>query len=80
MLPQEFKALRKAIGYKGYQLAEALDISAATVSRYERGHAPIPRVAELAVRYLCEPSVAPPSAEQRLIEAIREVAQQDAAS
>ena len=75
MMAEEFRALRKAADYKAVDLAEALDLNPATLSRYERGHAPIPRIVELATRYLCERNLEPPSPEERLITAIREVAQ-----
>lgn len=74
----ELRALRKCAGYKSYELAEALDLSPSTLCRYERGHAPVPRVVALAVQQLCEPHVLPKSAEERLIEAIKEVASDSA--
>lgn len=74
MLGIELVELRKAAEYKAYQLATVLDINPATLSRYERGRAPVPKLVEFAVRYLCEPSLAPNTAEQRLITAIKEVA------
>lgn len=73
MQKEELVALRKEAGYKSYQLADAIGICAATLSRYERGHKPIPPLVELSVRYLCEPRLAPQTAEQRLVEAIKEV-------
>lgn len=72
----ELLALRKTAGFNGVQLARALDMHPATLSRYERGHAPIPRLVELSVRYLCEPSLVPKSAGERLVEVIKEVASQ----
>lgn len=57
MMGSELKALRKAAGYKAKELAEVLETTPATISRYEHGHAPVPKKIELAVRYLCEPTV-----------------------
>lgn len=71
----DLRALRQGSGFKAYELAKALNISPATLSRYECGHTPVPKMVELSTRYLCEPKLAPRSPEDRLIEAIREVAQ-----
>lgn len=70
----ELKALRQTAGLKAYMLATALDISPTSLSRYENGKAPIPRMVELAAKYLCEQQpTAPSSAQERLVKAIREV-------
>lgn len=65
-------ALRKEAGLKGYELAQALDISPATLSRYERGHAPVPRMVSLAVRQLCVAPRPTHKPEERLIDALKE--------
>lgn len=70
----ELKTLRVGAGLKAWEVARALDISPTTLSRYECGHAPVPQTVALAVRHLCEPRLAPESAEERLISAIKEVA------
>ena len=76
MTGAELKELRKAGGYRANRLAEALDVSGATLSKYENGRAPIPRKVELAVRYLCEPALhaaEEASADKRLLRALREL-------
>ena len=72
----DLRALRRTAGIKAREMATRLDISPSTLSRYENGRSPVPRIVELSARYLCEPNLAPPSAEQRLIAAIKEVANQ----
>ena len=52
MTPAEFAAARHDLGLSQPQLADALDIHPMTVSKYERGALDVPRVAELAMRYL----------------------------
>ncbi len=44
--------MRKAKDYSQSQLARELDVSVITVSRWERGAVPIPRMAELALSAL----------------------------
>ena len=74
----ELRSLRKEAGYTALRLATELEMSAATFSKYEHDHVPIPKKVELAVRYLCEPRLLDgkeASVEQRLVAAIKEVAQ-----
>jgi transcriptional regulator with XRE-family HTH domain len=49
---QQFKRLRKSIGYSQAQLAQEMDLFIRTISRYETGEIEIPRVTELALRYI----------------------------
>lgn len=52
---EEFRARRKAINMKGFEVAEALDVSTSYISRIERGKAPMTRVLEYALYGLeCE--------------------------
>jgi DNA-binding XRE family transcriptional regulator len=54
MTKQEFKRLRKSVHYSQAKLAEKLDLYIRTISRYETGELNIPKVAELALRYIVE--------------------------
>jgi transcriptional regulator with XRE-family HTH domain len=68
--------LRKRTNLKAYEMAEKMGLSAATLSRYENGKAPVPKTVALAARYLCEQETGPvlDTPETRLAEAVREVA------
>jgi DNA-binding transcriptional regulator YiaG len=48
----EFRKLRKDAGFSQAKLGRELDIAVRTMTRWERGETPIPRMAVLAVRYL----------------------------
>jgi transcriptional regulator with XRE-family HTH domain len=52
LTPRQLKSLRKRLGWSQARLAEALEVHSMTVSKWERGQQPIPKMAELAVRYL----------------------------
>lgn len=52
MTGKELKRLRKALKMTRRELGEALDLNKNTVARAERDELPIPRVTELAVKYL----------------------------
>jgi transcriptional regulator with XRE-family HTH domain len=52
MTKHEFKKVRKSIGYSQAKLAQEMDLFVRTISRYETGELPIPRVAELALHYI----------------------------
>jgi len=52
MKGQELRRLRKALKMTRRELGEALDLNKNTVARAERDEIPIPRVTELAVKYL----------------------------
>jgi transcriptional regulator with XRE-family HTH domain len=79
MTGHELRELRKSAGYKAKSLADALDISAATMSKYENGKAPIPKKTGLAVRYLCERTLSEKPASDRLVDAIQELAKESMA-
>ena len=54
MTKQEFRKLRKSIGYSQAKLAQEMDLFIRTISRYETGELAIPRVTELALRYIVD--------------------------
>lgn len=66
---EELVELRLRRGFKAKEIAAMLGINDATISRYERGHRPIPKPVEYAVRYLCRETETPG---QRLIAAMKE--------
>jgi DNA-binding transcriptional regulator YiaG len=52
MEPTEFKKLRKSVGLSQSQLARELDLYVRTISKYENDDLVIPKVTELALRYV----------------------------
>lgn len=52
MTPRQLKMARRRLGWSQAQLAEALEVHAMTVSKWEREEQPIPKMAELAIRWL----------------------------
>jgi DNA-binding XRE family transcriptional regulator len=58
MTPAEFKKARKLMRYDQGQLAEKLEVSRETISRFETGAMPIRRVVSLAMRALLADQVA----------------------
>jgi len=54
MTKQEFRRLRKSIGYSQAELAREMDLFIRTISRYETGEIAIPKVTELALRYIAQ--------------------------
>ena len=52
MSAKDFKKKREAKRYTQAELASALDVDVMTVSRWERGAVPVPRMAELALSAL----------------------------
>jgi DNA-binding transcriptional regulator YiaG len=54
MSGREFRRLRKSIGYSQAMLSKELDVTVRGLSRWETGVTPIPRVAELALKYIVE--------------------------
>lgn len=68
MTGEELVALRRRRGAKAYEFARLLGIGVTTLSRYERGHKPIPKTVDYAARWLALEET--PS--QRLVAALRE--------
>jgi DNA-binding transcriptional regulator YiaG len=54
MQPTEFKKLRKSVGLSQSQLARELDLYVRTISKYENNDLAIPKVTELALRYIVQ--------------------------
>lgn len=54
MTKQEFRKLRKSIGFSQAKLAREMGLFIRTISRYETGELKIPKVTELALRYLVD--------------------------
>jgi transcriptional regulator with XRE-family HTH domain len=54
MEPSEFKKLRKSVGLSQSQLAQELDLYVRTISKYENDDLTIPKVTELALRYVVQ--------------------------
>ena len=50
MTKKQFKKLRKSIHLSQTKLAQEMGVTLRTVSRWERGNFPIPRIAELALK------------------------------
>ena len=50
----EFQRLRKAGGYSQSQLSREIDVTIRSLTRWETGETPIPKIAELALRYVVE--------------------------
>jgi transcriptional regulator with XRE-family HTH domain len=50
----EFKKLRESVGLSQSQLGRELDLYVRTVSKYENDDLVIPKVTELALRYIVE--------------------------
>jgi DNA-binding transcriptional regulator YiaG len=52
MKPEELTKIRERLKFNQSQLAAELNVQRSTVSRWESGEVAIPKVAELAIRYL----------------------------
>lgn len=68
MTGNELAALRRKRGWKAYEFAAMLGVGVATLSRYERGHKPIPKVVAYAARWLAQED----TPGQRLVSALRD--------
>jgi DNA-binding transcriptional regulator YiaG len=50
----ELRKIRRAMGLSQDELSKKIDVSARGVRRWENGEVEIPKIAELALRYLAE--------------------------
>lgn len=73
MQGEQLRHMRTSAGLKAKDLADALGIADATLSRYENDHKNIPKLVQLAARYVCE-NAAPraPTPGEKIIEALKE--------
>jgi DNA-binding transcriptional regulator YiaG len=54
MRKEEFRKLRESVGYTQVELAKAFGVYVRSISRWETGEFPIPKMAELALRYIVD--------------------------
>ncbi len=54
MTGKQFKKLRESSGLSQTQLAKEIDMYVRTISRWETGELPVPKVAELALRFIAQ--------------------------
>jgi DNA-binding XRE family transcriptional regulator len=54
MRKDEFKKLRESVGYTQVELAKEFGVYVRSISRWETGKFPVPRMAELALRYIAD--------------------------
>ena len=54
MRKDEFRKLRESAGYTQVELAKALGVYVRSISRWETGEFPVPKMAELALRYIAD--------------------------
>jgi transcriptional regulator with XRE-family HTH domain len=50
----EFRRWRRSAGYSQSQLAREIDVTIRSLTRWETGETPIPKIAELALKYIIE--------------------------
>ena len=50
----EFRKLRKSGGFSQSQLSREIDVTIRSLTRWETGETPIPKLAEFALRYVVE--------------------------
>jgi transcriptional regulator with XRE-family HTH domain len=54
MTGSEFRKLRRSAGYSQAKLCRELNVSIRTMTRWETGETPIPKIAEIALKYVIE--------------------------
>jgi transcriptional regulator with XRE-family HTH domain len=54
MKPEAFAKLRLEAGFTQAELSRELDVTIRSITRWETGETPIPKLAELALRYVIE--------------------------
>jgi transcriptional regulator with XRE-family HTH domain len=52
MTGSQFRKLRRGAGYSQAKVARELDVAIRTLTRWEREETPIPKMAELALKYV----------------------------
>ncbi len=52
MTPEQFKQIRKELGWTQQRLADELGMSRRQIGNYEQGTSPIPKVVSLAIAWL----------------------------
>ena len=50
----EFKKLRESIGHTQASLSKEIDVTIRSLTRWETGETPIPKIAELALKYVAQ--------------------------
>jgi len=50
--PKGIRKLRDSIGYSKPKLAKEMDVAIRTITRWENGHVPIPKMAEMALELI----------------------------
>jgi len=53
MTPDEFRSIRSTLGLSQLGLAQSLEISRASVQRWESGRWPVPKTITYALAYMC---------------------------
>jgi transcriptional regulator with XRE-family HTH domain len=48
----QFKKLRESIGYSQARLAKKIDVTIRSITRWETGETPIPKIAEIALKHI----------------------------
>src|SRR5262249_21202338 len=51
---REFKRMRQSIGYSQAKLAKEMGVTVRSITRWETGQFPIPKMAELALRFVVQ--------------------------
>jgi transcriptional regulator with XRE-family HTH domain len=54
MSGRRFRELRESIGYSQQRLAEEMEVTIRSISRWENGDFSIPKMAQLALKYIVE--------------------------
>jgi transcriptional regulator with XRE-family HTH domain len=54
MSGKEFRRLRESLGYSQAMLSREIDVSIRGISRWENDEVPIPKIGELALKYVAE--------------------------
>ena len=52
MTGAQFKELRESIGYSQARLSKEIDVTIRSITRWETGETPIPKIAEISLKHL----------------------------